>query len=61
MPVTTELTDNVMRQTSDDCEQDSEQIFFDRISDEAIERTADMWGNRAFTLGNCTGLESCPA
>jgi hypothetical protein len=42
------------RQVEDD-------IFFDKISDEAIERAAEMWSSAAFTIGNCTGLGSCPA
>jgi hypothetical protein len=36
-------------------------VFFDKIADEAIERAAQMWGAGAFTMGNCTGLGSCPA
>jgi hypothetical protein len=36
-------------------------IFFEKISDEAIERAAEVWSAGAFTMGNCTGLGSCPA
>jgi hypothetical protein len=38
-----------------------DEIFFDKIPDEAIERAAQVWETGAFTLGNCTGLGSCPA
>jgi hypothetical protein len=38
-----------------------EDIFLDKISDEALERSAEMWSSAAFTIGNCTGLGSCPA
>jgi hypothetical protein len=48
---------NESRNASDGAE---EHFFFDHVSDEAIERAAEK-GTGAFTLGNCTGLESCPA
>ncbi len=35
-------------------------IFFDKTADEAIERAAEAWSSAAFTMGNCTGLGSCP-
>ena len=38
-----------------------EDIFFEHVPDEAIERAAEMWSSGAFTMGNCTGLGSCPA
>ena len=38
-----------------------EDIFFDKITDEAIERAAEAGSSAAFTIGNCTGLGSCPA
>jgi hypothetical protein len=38
-----------------------EDAFFDKITDEAIERAAEVWSSGAFTIGNCTGLGSCPA
>lgn len=44
-----------------DAHQIEEDIFFDNISDEAIERAAQVWSSAAFTIGNCTGLGSCPA
>jgi len=36
-------------------------VFFDNIPDAAIERAADVRHAGAFTIGNCTGLGSCPA
>jgi hypothetical protein len=44
-----------------DSHQLEDDIFFDKISDEAIERAAGSWSSAAFTMGNCTGLGSCPA
>ena len=48
-------------QIQSDAGQVEEDIFFDKVSDEAIERAADAWSSAAFTIGNCTGLGSCPA
>jgi hypothetical protein len=31
------------------------------ISDEALEASAFVGGSAAFTVGNCTGLDTCPA
>jgi hypothetical protein len=45
----------------DDSYQIEEEVLFNEVSDEALERTVEMCGTRAFTLGNCTGLGSCPA
>ena len=42
-------------------DQIEEDTLFNRISDEELERTAEMGSTGAFTLGNCTGLGSCPA
>lgn len=42
-------------------DQIEEDVLFNRISDEELERTAEMGSTGAFTLGNCTGLGSCPA
>jgi len=47
-------------QTKNDFDR-AEDTFFEAVPDEAIERTAQVWGTGAFTLGNCTGLGSCPA
>ena len=44
--------------TNDQTEQD---ILLYKVSDDALERTAQMWGTAVYTLGNCTGLGSCPA
>jgi hypothetical protein len=35
-------------------------VFFDKVPDDAIERAADIWRTGGFTMGNCTGLGSCP-
>ena len=48
-------------QITSDFNQVEEDIFFDKVADEAIERATEAWGAGAFTLGNCTGLGSCPA
>ncbi len=48
-------------QLQSDIGQVENDIFFDKVSDEAIERAADVWSTGAFTIGNCTGLGSCPA
>ena len=41
---------------------DDEQSFLRyEISDEALEAAAFVDASAAFTLGNCTGLDSCPA
>jgi hypothetical protein len=48
-------------QITSDSNQVEEDIFFDKIPDEAMERATEAWGAGAFTLGNCTGLGSCPA
>lgn len=47
--------------TSDFSQVEEDIFFFDKIPDEAIERATEAWGAGAFTLGNCTGLGSCPA
>ncbi len=44
-----------------ECGQFEDQIFFEKLSDDAIERAAEPWRTGAYTVGNCTGLESCPA
>jgi hypothetical protein len=31
------------------------------ISDEALEDSASVGVSAAFTIGNCTGLDTCPA
>lgn len=41
-------------------DQVEEDILFNSVSDDALERTAEMWRTAAFTLGNCTGLGTCP-
>jgi hypothetical protein len=48
-------------QIKNDFHQVEDDIFFDKITDEAIERAAQAWSSAAFTIGNCTGLGSCPA
>ena len=48
-------------QIQSDTGRTEDDIFFDKVSDEAIERAADAWSSGAFTIGNCTGLGSCPA
>jgi len=48
-------------QIQNDAGQVEEDIFFDKITDAAIERAAEVWSSGAFTIGNCTGLGSCPA
>ena len=48
-------------QIQNDAGQVEEDIFFNKVSDEAIERAAEVWSSAAFTIGNCTGLGSCPA
>ena len=48
-------------QTKNDFHPVEEGIFFDKITDAAIERAAEVWSSGAFTIGNCTGLGSCPA
>lgn len=52
-----------MHQSKNETEshQAEDDIFFEKIADEAIERAAEMWSSAAFTIGNCTGLGSCPA
>jgi hypothetical protein len=42
-------------------DQTDEDILLHKVSDEELERTAEMGSSGAFTLGNCTGLGSCPA
>ena len=42
-------------------DQIEEDILLHKVSDDALERSAEMWGTAAFTIGNCTGLGSCPA
>jgi hypothetical protein len=48
-------------QIESDAGQIEDDILFDKVPDEAIERAAEAWGAGAFTIGNCTGLGSCPA
>jgi hypothetical protein len=48
-------------QIQSDANQAEDDIFFDKVPDEAIERAAETWSAGAFTIGNCTGLGSCPA
>ena len=42
----------------DQIEQD---ILLHKVSDDALERSAEVSGAAAYTIGNCTGLGSCPA
>jgi hypothetical protein len=49
-----------MNQTRDDTIRAEDDVLFDKIEDNALERAA-IPAAAAFTLGNCTGLESCPA
>jgi hypothetical protein len=46
---------------SDASQVEDDIFFFDNVPDEAVERAAEMWSSGAFTIGNCTGLGSCPA
>ena len=48
-------------QTKNHSDQPESDIFFDKVPDEAIERAVDAWRTGGFTMGNCTGLGSCPA
>jgi|GEM_PF-5077282 hypothetical protein len=52
---------NAMSEARYECGQFEDQIFFEKLSDDAIERAAEPWRTGAYTVGNCTGLESCPA
>jgi hypothetical protein len=52
------MNSDQIKNNSDRTEDD---IFFYKVSDEAIEQAAEVSGPRSFTLGNCTGLGSCPA
>jgi len=42
-------------------DQTGEEFLTHEVSDEALESAAFMEKVGAYTLGNCTGLESCPA
>lgn len=51
-----------MNQASDDTVHAGEDVLFlDKVEDNALERAAGMWTTAVYTVGNCTGLESCPA
>jgi len=40
--------------------QTDEEIFFNEVSDEALETTGVAGKENAFTLGACSGLSVCP-
>jgi hypothetical protein len=40
---------------------DEQTMLRHEISDEALEASASLGVSALFTLGNCTGLGSCPA
>jgi len=42
-------------------DQTGEELLTHEVSDEALESAAFVEKVGAYTLGNCTGLESCPA
>jgi hypothetical protein len=42
-------------------DQTGEYVLTHDVSDEALENAAFVEKVGAYTLGNCTGLESCPA
>ncbi len=50
-----------MRPTIDDRDQRDEATLIDDIPDQALEIAAGIAQTAVYTLGNCTGLESCPA
>jgi hypothetical protein len=43
-----------------DVKQSEQEIFFDDVSDEALETAATAGKENAFTLGACSGLSVCP-
>lgn len=50
-----------MRHLESDLIDDEQSLLRYEISDEALEAAAFVDASAAFTLGNCTGLDSCPA
>ncbi len=38
-----------------------EALLYSEVSDAALERAVGVGTPALFTLGNCTGLDSCPA
>jgi hypothetical protein len=50
-----------IHQAKNNSHQAEDDVLLDKTSDDALERAADAGRTGAFTLGNCTGLGSCPA
>ena len=50
-----------MNVTTIEHDQADEDVLYEQISDEAVERAAGNIGRAAMTVAMCSGLSSCPS
>ena len=52
---------NAMKITTIEHDQADEDVLYEQISDETVERAAGNMGRMAMTIAMCSGLSSCPS